>query len=216
MKDIAKRIKALFFLRAIFLISLVVGIGSLLVEGIAMSFGEDHVFSEAGSMTVYILAIIFGVLRVLVVILSAVTLIFVRNINKECRAALFTTLASAVIGIVGLVLQYFGATKTAGIAIGLVSGIGFAAATFLLIDGIFDRQARKEPLFHFAVLGIVLMVVSSVLSFLSYIIKNPDGLLGAVYGGSQLLVIIYSIIIFMSLNACLKEAKNIKESEAIQ
>ena len=69
MTDISKRIKALFFLRAIFLLSLVTSLGSFILEGIALSFGEGHVFSAAGGMTIYVLTTIFTILRLLAIVL---------------------------------------------------------------------------------------------------------------------------------------------------
>lgn len=216
MKDISKRIKALFFLRFIFLISLVVGIGSLLVEIIALSFGDGHVFSEAGSITILVFVSIFGILRILVVVLSAAIFILVMKINKECMGAFLTAFCSAILGIVSMILQYTNGANTASLTLSLVSGIGLSAATFMLIDGIFDQQARKNPLFSFAMLGICLMVVSSVLSFLTYTIKVQEGLVGAIYMGSQMSCILYSIILFMAINSCLKDVKNIEESEPVQ
>lgn len=216
MKDISKRIKALFFLRFIFLISLVVGIGSLLVEIIALSFGDGHVFSEAGSITILVFVSIFGILRILVVVLSAAIFILVMKINKECMGAFLTAVCSAILGIVSMILQYINGATTVSLTLSLVSGIGLSAATFMLIDGIFDQQARKNPLFSFAMLGICLMVVSSVLSFLTYTIKVQEGLVGAIYMGSQMSCILYSIILFMAINSCLKDVKNIEESEPVQ
>ena len=216
MKDISKRIKALFFLRFIFLISLVVGIGSLLVEIIALSFGDGHVFSEAGSITILVFVTIFGILRILVVVLSAAIFILVMKINKECMGAFLTAFCSAILGIVSMILQYTNGANTVTLTLSLVSGIGLSIATFMLIDGIFDQQARKNPLFSFAMLGICLMVVSSVLSFLTYTIKVQEGLVGAIYMGSQMSCILYSIILFMAINSCLKDVKNIEESEPVQ
>lgn len=216
MKDISKRIKALFFLRFIFLISLVVGIGSLLVEIIALSFGDGHVFSEAGSITILVFVTIFGILRILVVVLSAAIFILVMKINKECMGAFLTAFCSAILGIVSMILQYTNGANTVTLTLSLISGIGLSIATFMLIDGIFDQQARKNPLFSFAMLGICLMVVSSVLSFLTYTIKVQEGLVGAIYMGSQMSCILYSIILFMAINSCLKDVKNIEESEPVQ
>lgn len=215
MTDISKRIKALFFLRVIFLISLIAGLGSFLTEAIALSFGEGHVFSEAGSMTIYVFVSIFTILKLLVIVLVAATLILSAKVNKECLTALCFALVAAVLAILSGVFQYISDTKLVGWILGLVSGLVFAAATFLLIDGIFDKQARKTPLFSFATLGICLMVVSNVLSFLVYLIKTPEGLQGAVYSAAEVTAILYSAILFLAIHLCLKEIKNTKESEAI-
>lgn len=216
MTDISKRIKALFFLRAIFLLSLVAGLGSFLVEGIALSFGEGHVFSAAGGMTIYVLTTIFTILRLLAIVLVAATLVLTVGINGECKAAFWTAIGAAVTAIASGILLYLPATRTAGWVVGFVADLGLAGATFLLIDGIFDRKARGTPLFGFAVLGIALMVVSSICTLLTYFVKAPEALLGAVYSASQVTHIVYCVILFLAIHSCLKEGRSMKESEAIE
>ena len=216
MKDISKRIKALFFLRAIFLISIIAGFGSFLVEGIALSFGEGHAFSEGGAMTLMVFTGIFTALRLLVIVLSAATFILTMKINKECLAAFFTAIGAAVLAIAAGVLVYTQGTAQACFSLELVSGIALAVSAFLLIDGIFDQQARKTPLFKFAMLGICLMVIASVISFIVYFVKTPEGLLGAVYSAGQVTYIISSITLFLAIHLCLQEIRNYQESEAIE
>lgn len=216
MTDISKRIKALFFLRAIFLLSLVAGLGSFLVEGIALSFGEGHVFSAAGGMTIYVLTTIFTILRLLAIVLVAATLVLIVGINGECKAAFCTAIGAAVTAIASGILMYLPATRAAGWVVGFVADLALAGATFMLIDGIFDRKARGTPLFGFAVLGIALMVVSSICTLLTYFIKAPEALLGAVYSASQVTHIVYCVILFLAIHSCLKEGRSMKESEAIE
>ncbi|MBQ9457208.1 MAG: hypothetical protein IJU64_01710 [Bacilli bacterium] len=216
MTDISKRIKALFFLRAIFLISLVAGFGSFIVEGIAMSFGESHVFSEGGAMTIYVFTSIFLILRLSAIVLSAATFVLTMKINKECMGAFITALIAAVLAIASGILQYIPDAKVAALVLSLISNLGLAAAVFLLIDGIFEQKARKTSLFGFAMLGICLSVISSVLSFLTYFVSTPEGLLSAIYSSGQVTYILSSVILFMAIHNCLKEIENTQESEAIQ
>lgn len=216
MKDISKRIKALFFLRAIFLICIIAGFGSFLVEGISLSFGDGHAFSESGAMTLIVFTGIFTGLRLLAIVLSAVTFILTMKINKECMAAFLTIIGAAVFAIAAGVLIYTQGTAQAGFSLELVSGIATAVSVFLLIDGIFDQQARPSPLFKFAMLGVCLMVVASVISFIVYFIRTPEALLGAVYSAGQVTYIISTIIIFLAIHLCLKEIKNNQESEVIE
>ena len=216
MTDISKRIKALFFLRAIFLLSLVTSLGSFILEGIALSFGEGHVFSAAGGMAIYVLTTIFTILRLLAIVLVAATLVLTIGINGECKAAFWTAIGAAVMAIASGILLYTPSTRVAGWIVGFGADLAFAGATFMLIDGIFDRKARGTPLFSFAVLGIALMVVSSICTLLTFFVKAPEALLGAVYSASQVTHIVYCVILFLAIHSCLKEGRSMKESEAIE
>ena len=216
MKEVSRRINALFFLRIIFLITLVVGAGSFLVEGITLSFGDGHAFSEAGSVTVLVFSTVFGILKLLAIVLSAATFFLTMKINKECMAAFCVAVIAAILAICSGIFQYLNDTWLAALVLELISNIALAVSVFLLIDGIFEQKARKTPLFSFAVLGICLMVISAVSTFLSLTLKTADGFLGAMYAIGQVTYILYSVILFMAIHGCLKEISNNEESEVIE
>ena len=215
MTNITSRIKALGLLRWIFLISFIIAIGSFALIFIAFALGSDYQFSGAAGTAYSVLTIIFSVGHFLVIILSAATFILTFRVNSECRLALYLGICAAVLSIVSCVLSNVSAGETAGSILGLIGDLTIAVALFALIDGIFEKQARKEPLFHFALLGICLMVVYAVLSFVNSIVTVNSTFSAIIYTVGAVSYILSSLIVFMGLNSCLNTIKQqYQESEA--
>lgn len=213
MTDISKRLRALWFLRIIFCISMIISIASVITALVTVSFGEGHQFSEAGAMVFFSLESVYSVGRLVVIILAAATLILTMKINKECTAAFGFGIGAGVLALVAAVFQYITATRTVGFVLSFISDLALAVALFLLIDGIFERKARKSPLFTFVMLGLCLMVIYAVLSFIAFYTKFPEGAVSSIYTASEICYILYNVILFICLHSCLKEIKNATESE---
>ena len=217
MNDIPARLRALRFLKVIYLIAMIASIGYLLTLTVLLGIDRNVEWNQAGAITVETLLGLFTGARILVIVFSAVTLILTRKVNKECRLALFFGIGAAVLAIVSGALLLAPIDRTVSSAVGLVANLATVATLFALLDGIFEKKERGTPLFHFVVLGLILYTLWAVLDFLVVAIPFMVTASYVLYYMSEVIATLADIIVFLALRETLREIKayKIEESEAI-
>ena len=217
MNDIPTRLRALRFLKMIYLIAMIASIGYLITLTVLLGIDRNVEWNQAGAITVEALLGLFTGARILVIVFSAVVLILTRKVNKECRLALGFGIGAAVLAIVSGVLLLAPVDHTISSAVGLVANLATVATLFTLLDGIFEKKERGTPLFNFVVLGLVLFAVWAIMDFLVVAIPFVETASYVLFYTSEVLAALADIIVFLALRGTLKEieAYKIEESEAI-
>ena len=216
MTDIPKRVRALRLLRVIFLIYFIVSILSLFITALVLSLSGNETIPDGVAITTSVLMSIFGILRFVGMVAFAVTLIITMVINKQCLAAFWFGLAAGLMAIFAGVLEYTLSSRIPANVLSMLAGFCLAASIFELIEGIYDKQERKSPLFSFVCVALGLMVVSTIFDFLVFIAKMDGVVATSLYLISEIGFILSHGIIFVCLHLALKDVKKHNlESEVV-
>lgn len=195
MTNIPQRVRALRFLRIIFLISFIVSIVSLATVLVALGVGSSREVSQAAGVTISVLTTICQTAFLVVVVLLGITLIASMSVNKGCRIAFWFGIIAAILAIVSGVLDYTLASRIPSHVLSMISTLCVAASIVTLIDGIYDSQQRKSPLWNFVCISIFLLVASTILSFVVFVAPMTAETSVALYLVSEVgFVLAYGII----------------------
>jgi len=212
MTNIPKRVRALRFLRIIFLVSFIVSVLSLINMVVALGISGTE-FPEAAGVTIAVLDTIFNSIAALVAIFLVITLIVTMSVNKECYVAFCLGMAGALMAIVSFILEYTLETRLPTYLLSMLTGFCVAGALFALVDGVYEHQQRKSPLNTFFCIAIGLLVVSAVLAFVTFVAKMPTGASIALYLASEVGYVLAYGIIWGCLQKSFKEIKKFEQSE---
>lgn len=217
MNDIPKRLRALRFLKVIYLIAMIASIGYLVTLSVLLGIDPNYEWNAGGAITIEVLLTIFNVIRILVVVMTAVTLILTCKVNKECGLALGFGIGAAVLSIASGVLLLLPIDRTASSILSFLSNLATVASLFALLDGIFERKARGTPLFHFIVLGLVLYAIWAIFDFFTVVLPLQAMASYAIFYTSEVIATLSDVIIFLALRGTLKQIGSYQkaESEAI-
>jgi hypothetical protein len=214
MNDIPKRLRALRFLKIIYLIAMIASIGYLITLSVLLGIDPAHEWSAGGAIFVEVLMGIFNVARIVVVVLTAVTLILTCKVNKECGIALGLGIAAAVFSIVSGALLLAPIDRTASSVLSFVANLATAAALFALLDGIFERKARGTPLFHFVILGLVLYIIWAIFDLFTVVLPLQATASYALFYTSEVIATLADVIVFLALRGTLKEIDAYQKAES--
>ena len=215
MSDIARRMKALRFLRDIFFISFIIALCSFILMAVILFLGEEYPFSSGSGMAIIVIESILNIGRIVVVILLAITLILTMSINKECRLAFLVAVGAAILSIIAGILIRTGSSRILCYVFSFISELAVAFSTFALIDGVFEKQTRKTPLFQFVIASVCLYAIAALFYFLAYVIKYSAPVFSALVTAGEVCYILSSFIIFLSLHNALKMIDEYEGSEVI-
>ena len=212
MTFISKRIRALRYLRDISTISFVAALGSLILMAILIGIGNSGKgVSEAAGITVYVFDTAFNIARIIAIILFAIVLVLTLEVNGECRSAFWVGVGSGILALMSGIFTYTLQAQVVPFLMMLLAYLGVAVALFLLIDGVFEKQARKTQLFSIACLGIGLLAVGSVLEFITFVAPLEDATAIALYFASEAAIFLAYFIIFIALQLGYKKISSDEE-----
>ena len=214
MTDIPKRIRALRLLRLVFLVYFIVSILSLASAAIASGLAGSETIPDGVGITIALLTSIFSIARLVGMVVFAVILIITMVVNKQCLAAFWLGFAAALMAIFSVLLEYSLESRIPANVLSMLAGFCIAASVFELIEGIYDKQERKSPLFGFVCVALGLMVISTVLDFIVFIVKMDGIVATSIYLVGEVGFIVSYGIIYGCLQMSYKEVKKMKlESE---
>lgn len=215
MTNIPKRVRALRLLRMIFLILFIVSLLSLAVTAIAAALGgNSEAVPDGVGIAIAVLTSVFSIMRFVGIVTFAVALIVTMTVNKQCFAAFWLGFAAGLLAIFSVALEYTLESRVAANVLSLLASLCVAASVFELIEGIYDKQERKSPLFSFVCVALGLMVVGAILDFIVYMVRMDGVVATSLYVVGEIAYIVSYGIIFGCLHLSYKEVKKLNlESE---
>lgn len=208
---IPHRVRALRYLRLIFLVYFIAALGSFLSTIIASAISGGDVPVGVG-VTFTVFDTIFFLMKLVAIVLFAVTLVLTMEVNRECRLAFWVGMASAALSLAAGVMEFAMEDRMAGRVLSMVAVFGVAFSIFALIDGIYEQQARKSPLFAFACIAIGFTVVGAILEFLAFSFRFQDISGAWLFIAGEICYILGYGVIFGCLHRAQKEVKDVEES----